>query len=64
MYFGESSDLPDWRNEPHNDEEEATPEERAAVVKMLGFDPASYVENSEGKWVKKGGPGDDTESDE
>ena len=48
VFFGDSeSQLPDWRKslpEGESDDDEPTPEERAAVVGMLGFDPEEYLQ--------------------
>ena len=51
VYFGdaEEQDDLDWRNAlpEEDDEDEPTPEERAAVVAMIGFDPAEPEEGEE-----------------
>lgn len=44
VYFGDAvRNLPDWRKHPqgtsHDDDADATPDEKKAVKAMLGFDP-------------------------
>ena len=52
VYFGDAEEQDDlnWRNalpEEEDDDDEPTPEERATVVAMIGFDPAEPDEGEE-----------------
>ena len=53
VYFGdaEEQDDLDWRNvlPEEEDNDELDPEERAAVVAMIGFDPTEPEEDGEGE---------------
>lgn len=59
VYFGATNELPDWRNEPFNEGEDATPEEIAGVERMLGRKLSDiFPDDEESEYVEDDEPED------
>ena len=59
VYFGDvESPLPDWRAESadESDGDSITPEQRAAVIGMLGFDPRESGEEPDESSLENANP--------